>query len=219
MAEFAVTGMTCANCARKVEQVLKSLSPDATVTLAPPRARIAKGVGVATVNEALAKIGKYRVTVAAAETNGWFQTYLPLLIVIGLVALAALAARSWMIGFMAGFFIVFGSFKLFDVPAFANAYAKYDVVAKQFRPWGYAYPFVETALGFAFLFQYQLRAMSWIALVLSVVGAIGVIQANLNKQTIQCACLGTVFQLPMSVVTIIENAGMAAMAAWMIYLR
>lgn len=30
---------------------------------------------------------------------------------------------------------------------------------------------------------------------------------------IQCAGLGAVFQLPMSVVTIVENVGMAAMAA------
>jgi hypothetical protein len=28
--------------------------------------------------------------------------------------------------------------------------------------------------------------------------------------------LGTVFKLPMSVVTVVENLGMAAMAAWML---
>ena len=55
----------------------------------------------------------------------------------------------------------------------------YDVVAKRFRPWGYAYPFIETALGLAFLFRFQMTATTWIALVLSLVGAIGVIQANL----------------------------------------
>ena len=92
------------------------------------------------------------------------------------------------------------------------------MIAKHFKPWGYAYPFIELALGFAFLFGYNMITLSWIALVLSVVGAIGVIQANLNKQTIQCACLGTVFQLPMSVVTIVENLGMAAMAAWMLFM-
>ena len=41
-------------------------------------------------------------------------------------------------------------------------------------------------------------------------------KATFAKQTIQCACLGTVFKLPMSVVTIIENLGMAAMAGWML---
>jgi uncharacterized membrane protein len=141
--------------------------------------------------------------------------------VMGLIALASLATLSfmgWMMNFMAGFYIVFGAFKLLDVPAFANSYARYDVIAQIFKPWGYAYPFVELALGFAFLFGYNMITLSWIALALSLVGAIGVIRSVLNKETIQCACLGTAFQLPMSTVTIVENLGMAAMAAWMLFM-
>jgi len=122
-----------------------------------------------------------------------------------------------MMGFMAGFYIVFGAFKLLDVPAFARSYAQYDVIAKILPGWGYVYPFVELALGFGFLFWLDMRLLSWAALILSLIGAVGVIQANLSKQPIECACLGTVFKLPMSVVTVIENLGMAAMAAWMLY--
>nr|MCU0325390.1 heavy-metal-associated domain-containing protein [Spirosomataceae bacterium] len=36
-------------------------------------------------------------------------------------------------------------------------------------------------------------------------GAIGVIQSVFDKRKIRCACLGSVFNLPMSTVTIIEN--------------
>jgi hypothetical protein len=139
-----------------------------------------------------------------------------------LIAIASLAAGTlmgWMMMFMGGFFTVFGAFKLFDVPAFAQAYARYDIIAKHFKPWGYAYPFIETALGLAFFFNFpHVITLSWIALALSLVGSIGVIQANRSGQTIQCACLGTVFKLPMSAVTVIENLGMAAMAAWMLFM-
>ena len=38
----------------------------------------------------------------------------------------------------------------------------------------------------------------------------------MNKSRIQCACLGAVFKLPMSTVTIVEDVGMVAMAAWML---
>jgi hypothetical protein len=62
-----------------------------------------------------------------------------------------------------------------------------------------------------------MRAAAWAALILSLVGAVGVIQSVARRQTIQCACLGTVFKLPMSTVTVIENLGMAAMAAWMLF--
>jgi copper chaperone CopZ len=221
MTTFAVSGMTCNNCRSKVEATLRKILPDVVVTLDPPQAKTASQVDEAALNAALSGVGKYRVSSMVAlandDTKTWIQTYYPLLLVIGLVAIAAFAAHNWMLAFMGGFFTVFGAFKLLDIPAFANAYGRYDVIAKVFKPWGYAYPVIETTLGLAFLFHFQTPVVLWVALVLSVIGAIGVIQANLSKQTIQCACLGTVFQLPMSVVTIIENVGMAVMAAWMIY--
>jgi copper chaperone CopZ len=217
MTQYTVTGMTCAGCARKVEATLRSVVASASVTLDPPTATVT-GATLDTLNSALSAIGKYRLsqTPAAIPGSSTLKTYFPLLLVLGLIALAAFAGSSWMISFMAGFFLVFGAFKLLDVAAFADAYATYDVVAKRFKPWGLAYPFIETALGFDFLFHVQLQAATWVALILSLVGAIGVIQSVMRKQTIKCACLGTVFNLPMSTITIVENLGMAAMAAWML---
>ena len=46
--------------------------------------------------------------------------------------------------------------------------------------------------------------------------AIGVVQAVTSKRQIQCACLGAVFKLPMSTVTIVEDLGMVAMALAML---
>jgi hypothetical protein len=40
----------------------------------------------------------------------------------------------------------------------------------------------------------------------------------MNKKKIVCACLGTVFNLPMTKVTIIEDSIMVAMAAFMLWL-
>lgn len=222
MTDYTISGMTCAGCARKVEAALKAIVPSATVTLNPPVASVT-GAALGTLNTALSAIGKYRLSASvpaatpfAPDQPSALKTYFPLFLVLGLIALAAFAGSDWMISFMAGFFLVFGAFKLLDVAAFADAYSTYDVVAKRFRPWGMAYPFVETALGFAFLFQFQLHAATWVALVLSLVGAIGVIQSVMRKQTIKCACLGTVFNLPMSTITIVENLGMAAMAVAML---
>lgn len=219
---MTVSGMTCGGCARKVEAAVQALSPDATVTLDPPQVTLPGGISAAKVNEALAAIGKYRVSeqgIGPQEQGkfaAWLKTYQPLLLILGLIGLASFAGQSWMLSFMAGFFIVFGAFKLLDVPAFATAYARYDILAKVFKPWGYVYPFVEVALGLAFLFHFHMVTATWIALIISLTGAVGVIQSVMSKQTIQCACLGTVFPLPMSTVTIIENIGMAAMAAWML---
>ncbi len=45
---------------------------------------------------------------------------------------------------------------------------------------------------------------------------IGVIQSLLKKQIIQCACLGTIFKLPLGTVTLFEDLLMVAMAGFMI---
>lgn len=50
------------------------------------------------------------------------------------------------------------------------------------------------------------------------ISIIGVLQSVLNKQKIQCACLGAVFNLQMSTVTIIEDALMIGMSAAMLIL-
>ena len=42
--------------------------------------------------------------------------------------------------------------------------------------------------------------------------SVGVIKSNLKKEQIKCACLGDVFQLPMSKVTIFEDLSMVLMA-------
>jgi copper chaperone CopZ len=222
MTEFAISGMTCNGCRSKVEKTLAALLPNVIVTLDPPRATTTATVGADQLNAALEQVGKYRASAIGAEAEAspsWLASYYPLLLVMALIAIVPLASGTfmgWMMGFMAGFYIVFGAFKLLDVPAFARSYRQYDIVAKYVPAWGFAYPFVELALGFGFLFRLDMYWLSWVALVLSLVGAVGVIKANLSKQNIECACLGTVFKLPMSVVTVVENLGMAAMAAWML---
>ncbi len=226
MNTFVVSGMTCAGCAAKVEKALQVIAPQISVTLNPARANVPKNIPLANLNAALGAVGHYRLSELAAEpATGhlasdyltWFKTYYPLFLIIALCAVVALASANWMMGFMAAFYIAFGAFKLLDVPAFARSFSRYDIVAKRVPLWGYVYPFVELALGFGFLFYFQMTLVTWIALITSLIGAIGVIQSVGRKETIQCACLGTVFQLPMSTVTIVENLGMAAMAAWMLY--
>lgn len=222
MTQYSISGMTCAGCARKVEAALQTVAPSASVTLDPPVASVS-GASLDALNAALTAIGKYRLSAVAAvfapqtpAQISTIKTYFPLFLVLSVIAIAAFAGSSWIVSFSAGFFIVFGAFKLLDVAAFADAYATYDIIAKRSRAWAYAYPFIETGLGFAFLFHFHLQGAAWVELVLSLIGAIGVTQSVLRKQTIKCACLGTVFNLPMSTITIVENLGMAAMAVWML---
>ena len=114
--------------------------------------------------------------------------------------------------FMAGFFIVFSFFKLLDLKGFADSYSMYDIVAKKIKLYGLIYPFIELALGIAYLIAFNPIVTNTATIIVMGVSSIGVIQSVLKKQKIQCACLGAVFNLPMSTVTIIEDLLMIAMA-------
>ncbi|NBO10845.1 MAG: hypothetical protein EBV25_04690, partial [Methylophilaceae bacterium] len=118
--------------------------------------------------------------------------------------------------FMAGFFLVFSFFKMLNIQAFASSYAMYDLLAIRFKAYGYIYPFIELGLGIAYLISYNPITTNTLTLIVMTFSSLGVIKAVLDKQKIRCACLGTVFNLPMSTVTIIEDLLMAAMALWML---
>ena len=158
----------------------------------------------------------------------WLVTYSPLLLIlayilgasllvqIGMGGLASMRAMDTMRYFMAGFFLVFSFFKLLDINAFADAYAGYDLLAKRWYGWGLLYPFVELGLGIAYLAHFNPLLTQWATIIVMGFSAIGVIKAVASKTQIQCACLGTVFKLPMSTVTIVEDVGMVVMAALML---
>lgn len=118
--------------------------------------------------------------------------------------------------FMAGFFLTFSFFKLLNVAAFAQSYAGYDVIAKAWPGWGYVYPFVELALGVAYVLHLNMTTVNVVTLIVMLAGTIGVAKSLLAKRAIQCACLGTVFNLPMSWVTLVEDLLMAGMAVTML---
>ena len=115
--------------------------------------------------------------------------------------------------FMAGFFLSFSFFKMLDLKGFADSYTMYDIVAKKIKAWGFIYPFIELALGFAYATGFQPFVTNIVTVIVMTVSMIGVLQSVLNKRKIRCACLGAVFNLPMSTVTIIEDALMIAMSA------
>ena len=122
----------------------------------------------------------------------------------------------WMRHFMAGFFVVFAFFKLLNTRGFADSYAMYDIVAAKWRFWGYIYPYIELLLGVSYLLNFNPILTNLFTIIVLGVSSVGVIKSNLDKRKIRCACLGDVFNLPMSKVTIIEDLSMVAMAIGML---
>lgn len=153
------------------------------------------------------------------------KSFVPLIIIFAFIIVFSVIASWWrqvfsyqsiMIDFMAGFFLVFGAFKLIKLSAFVEAYAMYDEIAKRVKAYGYIYPFVEIALGLAFLLRYEIVTVAWITLALMIVNSFGAYNGIRDKKVLMCGCLGTVFKLPMSYVSLGEDLLMAAMAVMII---
>ena len=176
------------------------------------------------------KDSKYKISAKehnefAEQTKSWFETYKPVLLIFGFITVVTLLIQlqsgsfhfmEWMRHFMAGFFLVFSFFKLLNLKGFTESYVMYDVIARKLPVWAYVYAFIELALGIAFLIDFNPMVTNLATFVVMSVSIIGVLQSVLNKKRIQCACLGAVFNLPMSTITIIEDALMIAMSAYML---
>lgn len=234
---YQLTGMTCGGCENKVKNNLLIL-PDVTsveVSKDTNSATISmdKHISLATLQQALGGTdSKYQISAAQhsetlEEAKSWAETYKPILLIFGYVTALSIVV-SWqgaglnfmvfMRIFMAGFFLTFSFFKMLNLKAFAESYAMYDIVAKKFSAWGYIYAFIELGLGLSFALNLSPNIINWITLVVMTVSILGVLESVLNKKKIQCACLGAVFNLPMSTVTIVEDAIMIAMSATMLVL-
>jgi hypothetical protein len=170
------------------------------------------------------------IGIAATPEAVTLKQYVPLLTVFGIVLVAAVVGTlaemqtlevfSWhglMGRFMAGFFLAFSGFKLLDLPGFVMGYQTYDLLARRWPGWGYAYPFLELGLGLVYLaWPHAPHWADWATLALMGFSSLGVLDALRHKRTLQCACLGTIVKLPLTTVALAEDLGMAAMAAGML---
>jgi hypothetical protein len=144
-----------------------------------------------------------------------FSAIIAFVIIKGLVT-SDFSNRALMLDFMAGFFLVFGGFKTIKLSAFAEAYGMYDIIAKRSRVYAHIYPFIEIALGLAFLFRFEVVIVAWITLILMSINSIGAYIGIRDKKVLMCACLGTVFKLPMSFVSLGEDLLMVVMAIFIL---
>lgn len=234
--QYIVNGMTCGSCVAKVTESLEQL-PDvisATVNRVTNTADInmKRAIPIDVLEQKLKGTDtKYSILANSREivsqnNQSWISTYKPIIIVFAYISMITVLiefvngsfdVKRWMRHFMASFFLVFSFFKILDLRGFADSYSTYDIIAKIWQPWAYLYAFIELGIGVSYLMAWNPIVTNVVAFIVMTVSIIGVLRSVLNKQKIQCACLGSVFDLPMSTVTIIEDALMIMMSGYMIF--
>lgn len=231
---YEILGMHCESCTKKIKTALEADENiiSAKVTLKPSKAalNLKKNLTDQSINELLSSAGEYKLknksttnqkSLEDEKKESIYPLYLIVIYILITVTTPALSSNnfniSWLMHkFMAGFFIVFSFFKLLDLNGFASAFRGYDLLAKRFKVYGFTYPFIELILGITFLTEVFLPYAYILTIIIMGFGSIGVLQSLLKKNTIQCACLGTVLNLPMTKITLIENLTMVVMALVML---
>ena len=227
-----VAGMTCTSCVVRIENALDGVSDvqHVHVDLKQGTAMVSGSDSLSreTLVQAILGAGYSVMADEAAEADTTTESssptsaasFAPLLVAVALIGLGGLAAgggEGFMARFMGGFFLVFGGLKLLDLRGFVSAYAMYDLLAARATAYGWVYPFVEVGLGLAYLAVPGNPNLHMATFGLMAFSSVGVILAVTRGEKLKCACMGTAFNLPMTTVTIVEDLGMAAMAAvmWM----
>lgn len=232
---YHIEGITCTSCKAKVEQILSAvpgiISANANVETGDVEIKMDHHISTKLLQAAFTETPKYTLSEKHVnmpilleedkDTRSWFEIYKPILLIFFFITIVTLAIQiqnqafnqiQWMGHFMAGFFLVFSFFKFLNLSDFADSYKMYDLPARYIPGYAIAYPFIEFGLGMLYLLQIQPFFTNCLTAIVMVLSLIGVVQSVLDKRKIKCACLGAVFNLPMSTVTIIEDSLMLAMA-------
>lgn len=240
---YSVLGMTCNGCKNSVTQKLNAIkgvlsttvdlvSATATVALEHPidirvlQEALPEKFSISEINTAQlsSEIAADSSSVSNEETLSKLQQLKPLFLIFGFIVVLVTAKNSgaWsldevMLDFMGAFFLIFSLFKFFDLKGFATSFVMYDPLAKAIPAYGLMYPFIEVTLGVLFLARIEIPIALIATIVFLTLTTLGVTKCLLSKETIQCACLGTVLKLPMTLATFIENSIMIVMAIVLIF--
>jgi|GEM_PF-218745 len=149
------------------------------------------------------------------------EAYIPLFVLVDVCLIASAAQESinphgwqgmdWMNLFMGWFMAFFATLKLFDLPAFADGFQRYDLLARRSRAYALVYPLIEFALAIGYLAHFQLRWVSLATVVIMLFGSLGVVRTLIRGEKMNCACMGNILNVPLSTVALLEDLAMAAM--------
>lgn len=154
--------------------------------------------------------------------SGYYPLFVLISIIFGVSLILSLRSNggtmSFMNSFMAGFFISFSFFKILDVRGFANSYIRYDIIASKSVFYAYTYPFIELGLGLLYVSGIYPKIVNSITAGIMLIGLFGIINAIAKRKKLNCACMGTIINLPLSVVSVLENTIMIIMAVVKLFL-
>ena len=160
------------------------------------------------------------------EKGGDEAQYRPVVAIFGIGFLLALATMYFAGGDLASvrtaeLFVAFSMTllalqKIRDVESFSTTFLHYDLLGRRWVPYSYVYPYAEAGAGILMVAGTLTWLAAPIAVFIGAVGAVSVLKAvYVDRQELQCACVGGDSKVPLGFVSLTENLMMLVMGAWM----
>ena len=232
--KFQIQGMTCLGCADTIQTRLRKESDVISAEVSFENKELLLDAKVPVDNEyidsIISNLGNYNVKSQNANLLSKFLEHLsskkPILLALTIVIVSSLSIQTpfqnfdldnWFITYMGLFFMLFSFLKLINIKGFSITFSKYDLLGKNIPGFSISYPFLEFCLGIAFLTNSLLITANLTTLIFMISQSIGVGNVLRKKEIIQCACLGSSINLPVSYLTLIENLVMVSMSSYMLF--
>lgn len=153
-------------------------------------------------------------------SSNWFEYAKFTLVILFIIGVSLLLRNNygltdtkdllrWLMGTS---FMIFGIFKCVGYKYFVTMFPGYDLIAKKYKQYALAYPFIELFLAVVYWFNFFGVYKDIFVIVLTLVGSYGIVKQLRSEKVVHCACLGNIIKLPLSKVSLFENLTMAAMA-------
>lgn len=148
------------------------------------------------------------------------KKYIPLMAIVAVALLFSFLTLRHLgqlpYRFMGFFLCLFSLFKWIDLQGFKEAFQKYDLIAMKYPKYSLIYPCIESGLGLMYLAMYFLNFTNLVTVIVMGINTLSIAYALKKKQSLTCACLGSVIKLPLSVVSLFESVTMMVMALIML---
>ena len=232
--KFQIQGMTCLGCADTIQTRLRKESDVISAEVSFENEELLLDSKVPVDNEyidsIISNLGNYNVKSQNANLLSKLLEHLnskkPILLALTIVIVSSLSIQTpfqnfdldnWFITYMGLFFMLFSFLKLLNIKGFSLTFSRYDLLGKNIPGFSISYPFLEFCLGVAFLTNSLLITANLTTLIFMISQSIGVGNVLRKKEIIQCACLGSSINLPVSYLTLIENLVMVSMSSYMLF--
>ncbi|MBH27503.1 MAG: hypothetical protein CL786_05710 [Chloroflexi bacterium] len=232
--KFQIQGMTCLGCADTIQTRLRKESDVISAEVSFENEELLLDSKVPVDNEyidsIISNLGNYNVKSQNANLLSKLLEHLnskkPILLALTIVIVSSLSIQTpfqnfdldnWFITYMGLFFMLFSFLKLLNIKGFSLTFSRYDLLGKNIPGFSISYPFLEFCLGIAFLTNSLLITANLTTLIFMISQSIGVGNVLRKKEIIQCACLGSSINLPVSYLTLIENLVMVSMSSYMLF--